>query len=437
MSAPVPPGPDVSAGRPPSADLAPVQRVHPLTPVLRSGLVVVAIGSWLLRNLLEGQGEARALLVIPVAVAGALLLGVVSWWFTRFRISAEELRIDSGVLVRRQRRVRIERIQSMEVEQPLLARLTGMAELRIEVAGGDGAKLAYLSLREAEGLRRTLLDQARGGAPDAVAMPGSPPQPMLFRVNDGRLLVATLLRSDVVTLLGIVALASTVALVTDQAGGFAAGIPPALAAAGMAWRGYTSGFRTTLTRAERGLRLRAGMLDVRTQSVPTGRVQGVVVVEPVVWRLLGWARVDVTVAGAGAGEDGDRATGVLVPVGRRAEVAALLPLVLGGADPAEVPLAGAPRRARWVDPFGAGVLGIGVGDRLLVTRRGVVTRRTDVVPLPKPQSLHVAQGPLQRWLRLASLQVHLPAGPVQAAAAHRDAAEAWALATTVTVRPLG
>jgi putative membrane protein len=148
-------------------------------------------------------------------------------------------------------------------------------------------------------------------------------------------------------------------------------------------------------------------------------------------------RVDVTVAGAAASEDADRATGVLVPVARRAEVAALLPLVLSGADPADVPLAGAPRRARWVDPFGAGVLGIGVGDRLLVTRRGVVTRRTDIVPLPKPQSLHVAQGPLQRRLRLASLQVHLPAGPVQARAAHRDAAEAWALAVTVTARPVG
>jgi putative membrane protein len=200
----------------------------------------------------------------------------------------------------------------------------------------------------------------------------------------------------------------------------------------MAWRGFTRGYGTTLSRAERGLRVRAGMLDVRTQSVPTGRVQGVVVVEPVLWRLLGWARVDVTVAGAGAGEDAEHATGVLVPVARLAEVAALLPLVLDGADPADVYLQAVPRRARWVDPLGAGVLGIGIGDRLLVTRRGVVTRRTDVVPLRKPQSLHVAQGPLQRRLRLASLQVHLPSGPVSATAAHRDAGQAWALATTVT-----
>jgi putative membrane protein len=86
---------------------------------------------------------------------------------------------------------------------------------------------------------------------------------------------------------------------------------------------------------------------------------------------------------------------------------------------------------------GAGVLGIGVGERLLVTRRGVLIRRTDVVPLPKPQSVHVAQGPLQRLLGLASLKVHLPSGPVSARAAHRDAAEAWELATTVTAWPTG
>jgi putative membrane protein len=258
---------------------------------------------------------------------------------------------------------------------------------------------------------------------------------VLFRVDDGRLLAATILRSDVVSLVAVVVVAGSVSVVMAQPGGLAAVFPSAVAAVGVAWKSFTSGYATTLTRAEHGLRLRAGMLDVRTQSVPTGRVQGVVVVEPVLWRLLGWARVDVTVAGVGAGEDGDRATGVLVPVARRAEIAALLPLVLDGADPADVSLDGVPRRARWVDPFGAGVLGAGVGDRLLVTRRGVVTRRTDVVPLPKPQSLHLAQGPLQRRLRLATVQVHLPSGPVSASAAHRDAGQAWALATTVTAWP--
>jgi membrane protein YdbS with pleckstrin-like domain len=274
---------------------APVRRVHPITPLLRSGLVVLAVGSWLLRNLLEGQSETRALLIVPVALLGALLLGLASWWFTRFRISADELRIDSGVLVRRQRRVRIERIQAVEVEQPLLARLTGMAELRIEVAGGDGAKLAYLSLREAEALRRTLLEEARTGpAPDLPAW-----QPVLFRVDDGRLLAATFLRSDVVSLVAVVVVAGSVSVVMAQPGGLAAVFPSAVAAVGVAWKSFTSGYATTLTRAEHGLRLRAGMLDVRTQSVPTGRVQGVVVVEPVLWRLLGWARVDVTVAGRG------------------------------------------------------------------------------------------------------------------------------------------
>lgn len=408
---------------------APFRRVHPVTPLLRSGLVVLAVGSYLLRSAIEGD-RAPALLIVPAAVVGALLLGAVSWWFTRFRISAEELRLDSGVLVRRQRRVRIERIQAIEVEQPLLARLFGMAELRIEVAGGDGAKLAYLTLREAESLRRTLLDQARVGAVEA-----SPPDPFaapaLFRVDDARLLAATFLRTDVVATAALAITGAVLSVAAGQPGGLAAVVPVAIATAGIAWKSFTGGFGTTLTRAERGLRLRAGLLDVRTQSVPTGRVQGVVVIEPLLWRLLDWARVDVTVAGAGAGGEQERATGVLVPVARRAQVDALLPLVLGGADPAEVLLASPPRRARWLDPVGAGVLGVGVGERLLVTRRGVLIRRTDVVPLPKPQSVHVAQGPLQRLLGLASLQVHLPPGPVSARAAHRDAAEAWELALAV------
>ncbi len=426
----VEPGPDAGGSASPVAAES-FRRVHPVTPLLRSGLVVVAVGTLLVRQLLEGA-DASTLFVVPVAVVGALVLGAASWWFTRFRISPSELRIDSGVLVRRQRRMRIERIQAVEVEQPLLARLFGMAELRIEVAAGEGGTLAYLTLRDAESLRHTLLEQAGTASPADHSDPQMPAAVVtLFRVDDSRLLAATLLRTDVLTpALGAVA-GVVATLLLGRVGGVAIVVPLALATVGVAWKGYTTGFGTTLTRAERGLRLRAGLLDVRTQSVPTGRVQGLVVVEPLLWRWFGWARVDVTVAGAGSGED-EHGTGVLVPVAQRREVDALLPLVLDGADPRQVVLDPAPRRARWVDPVGAGVLGVGLGDRLLVTRRGVLTRRTDVVPLPKPQSVHVAQGPVQRLLRLASVQVHLPPGPVGPQGAHRDAAAAWALATSVT-----
>ena len=69
----------------------------------------------------------------------------------------------------------------------------------------------------------------------------------------------------------------------------------------------------------------------------------------------------------------------------------------------------------------------GVGDGLVVSREGLVNRRTHVVPHARVQSLQLHQGPWQRRLGLADLQVDSPPGPVKVRARHRDAPEARAL----------
>jgi len=182
-----------------------------------------------------------------------------------------------------------------------------------------------------------------------------------------------------------------------------------------------------------GLRVRSGLLSLRNQTVPLDRVQGVVVVEPILWRLLGWARLDVTVAGVGGvGEESQQLESALVPVADRAQVDELVARLLG-VRPADVPLRRPPRAAAWLDPVGRRLLGVGVQDHALVTRRGILTTRTDVVPRAKIQSVRLVQGPLQRRLGLASAQVLLPAGPVDAVAVHRDTAEAWDLVRTLAV----
>jgi putative membrane protein len=156
------------------------------------------------------------------------------------------------------------------------------------------------------------------------------------------------------------------------------------------------------------------------------------------WRLLGWARVDVTVAGvARGGEEEKQLVSALVPVAPRYEALALVRRLLA-ADPTAVELRPAPSRARRLDPIGQPFLGAGLDSVLAVTRRGFFTARTDVVPRHKIQSIDVRQGPLQTLLRLASVHIHSPVGPVAAIALHRDQAEAWALAidlTKASVRP--
>ena len=70
-----------------------------------------------------------------------ITFGFLTWWFTRYLIDGTELRITSGILQKSSRRIPYERIQSVDIAEPFLARVIGLAELRIEMAGGSNCAL--------------------------------------------------------------------------------------------------------------------------------------------------------------------------------------------------------------------------------------------------------------------------------------------------------
>ncbi len=336
-----------------------LQRVHPLSPLLRGGIVLVALLLAAGRQLLEGGGSLDwpIWVVLPVVLA-VFGWGLLSWWFTWFRLGPVTLRIESGILFRRSRRIRLDRVQAVEVQQPFLARLFGMAELQIETAGGETeASLAFLTHAHALDLRGELLERAGGrvqtGAEAAAPEGQAVPDEVLHRVAPGLLLVSQLARTGV--LLAVVGSAVGLAMSTalGQPLGLALLVPMGLGLANAVGGGFVAQYDFMLTRTSRGLGVRAGLFGVRSQSVPIDRVQGVVVVEPIVWRWLGWCEVRVTVAGVRArGEDEARYTSTLVPVIDRDAGARLAVEALGRGGPGATTLHAAPRRARWLEPAG-------------------------------------------------------------------------------------
>ena len=100
-------------------------------------------------------------LVTDLVILGiALVGGFVSWLVTRWQIADGVLRVDTGLIRRDSRRFPLSQIQAVDVVQTGLARVLGLAELHLRVAGGDaarGGKLACLRLSDAEQLRRDLL----------------------------------------------------------------------------------------------------------------------------------------------------------------------------------------------------------------------------------------------------------------------------------------
>jgi putative membrane protein len=191
------------------------------------------------------------------------------------------------------------------------------------------------------------------------------------------------------------------------------------------WQRVSNEYRFSAARAHDGLRLRAGLLQTISETIPTGRIQAVKQVEPFLWRLFGWRRITVDVAGGAANKTGPRSGGrvsrALLPVGSAAEAEMVLDLVLGAHM---VPTSRPPARARLKAPLGYHFLAAGYDDRHAVTVNGRLRRSTCWVPLEKVQSVRRLQGPVQRRLRVSSVHLDTAGRSVYAVLRDREATEA-------------
>jgi putative membrane protein len=322
----------------------------------------------------------------------------------------------------------------------LLARFIGLAELRIEVAGGKGSavRLTYLREADAEEFRRVLLARAAGLQVADDALAPEAPEHELIAVPIP-MLIESLVRSlgTFVVFVGVVALV-VVAVMTQSVGFIVPVFPALLGLASVQWARFNNGFSFRVATSPDGIRLHHGLLETRAQTVPPGRVQAVRLAQPILWRGKDWWRVEVNIAGyTGQQEDGQRGASdnLLLPVGTRAQALTVLSLVLPdlgvGDEPVlEVLAAGltgsggeggytfsAPA-ARKLDPLAWRRHGFRVTERAFLARRGIITRELDVVPHERTQSLGVEQGPLQRRLGVASFVLHSTQGPIHPRVEH-------------------
>lgn len=510
------PGQRVAPGRPgnpaqPDAEELVWRRVHPITPLVRGWAVVGAAVVILGQQSLDGgpRGGLIALVsseywwTLLAALAAVALVGwgysTLAWRMTTFAIGAETVHLRRGILFRQQRHARLDRLQSVDIRQPLVARFFGLCELTLETAGGtdSGVAIGFLKGSDADELRAELLARAAGlkvartspavdarshapsdvvtadaapegavpdgGIQDAVepageqgagtARPAPPasleaPQTPVLTVPLGRL-IASVVRSGAMITLIVWALAVlVVVIVTGEFAVMSASLPAVLGAGGYLFGRLTGEFDFRVAISPDGVRLRHGMLETRSQTIPPGRVQAVRLVQSVLWRGRDWWRVQVNVAGYGG--ESEEKNSVLLPVGTRDEALTVLSLVLpdlGVDEPRRVLDAGldgdsrtistfvtAPRRTRILDPVAWRRNGFTVTGRALLLRRGRMVKILDVVPHERTQSLALSQGPWQRRLGVASFQVHSTEGPVHPEVPHLDAGDAERLIAEQALR---
>ncbi|WP_189936315.1 PH domain-containing protein [Streptomyces sulfonofaciens] len=386
------------------------QRLHPVTPLRRAWAPIALIIGWAVHDPDQAQHRVSQLTTTTLVTGLALLIpaaalyGFLSWWYTHFAVTDTELRIRTGLLFRRTAHIRLDRLQAVDVTQPLLARFIGVVKLKLDVVGTEKKdELAYLGEREARGLRAELLARAAGFAPEAVREVGEAPARQVLRIPPRMLALSVALTG---TAWGPVLTALVIPPVlwslTHSPWTVIAVAVPLLGGAGARTVGrFVAEYDWTVGESPDGLRIDHGLLDRTHETVPPGRVQTVRLVEPLLWRRRGWVRVELDVAGS--------ANSVLMPVAPLTVAQDVVARVLPGVT---VPqdFAPAPRRARWCVPVWWRGHGFAVTDSVFAARRGLLRRTVSLVPHAKVQSVRLVQGPWERFAGLADVRVDTGAG---------------------------
>jgi putative membrane protein len=402
-------------------------RLHKLSPLLRSSRAFVALLTVLgSRQLTPGTQDDPwvDLLVLGVAAAAA----TVSWLVTRWRIHDGELQIETGLIRRQSLRVPLTRLQAVDVVRPLLARMLGLAEVRLVVAGRGSShtRLAYLTEERAAEVRAQLLAIAHGLEADTP----EPAERPIVAVPSLRIVAGHLLAPGPLLVLTVLALTVVLFAADPTVAAGLAGATVALAFGLALATAHRVGaeWEFTLAEAPDGLRIRAGLLQHRAETIPRARVQAIRRVEPLLWRLRRWVRLEVDVARAHDRDptENEAATvnRALLPVAEAEEADRLQRLVFPGDTSAARPATLAPGRARWRAPLLRHNLHAWYDDTYVVCGGGRLRRTAVVVPLEKVQSIRWSQGPLSRRLGLASVHVDTAGRRFTGSALFRDVAEA-------------
>ncbi|MDK8534857.1 PH domain-containing protein [Corynebacterium propinquum] len=172
-------------------------RVHFLTPILEFwsllvGLAVVIfvnINSTIINTVSSwADGEHLTDLLVGTAILlgiAVLIVGLSYFWWRAmgFRLDDEEIARKKGVFSTQVRSARFNRIQAVDIVEPFVARIFGLAKVRVETAGGSDSviEVEYLRKKEAERLRAEVLQRVRGEkstepdtAHSGIAEPGAP-----------------------------------------------------------------------------------------------------------------------------------------------------------------------------------------------------------------------------------------------------------------------
>ena len=314
-----------------------------------------------------------------VALALVVGMGAVRWMTIRYRVDGERVELRAGLLNRRHRSLRRDRVRTVDLTASLVHRVLGLSVVEIGTGSQSSSEgrlsLDAVSHAEADRLRRELLNRSpvsegpmarpeqgpgagpAGGGPTAAPDTGltsppdmtDPPERLVARLRPTWIRFAPLSTSGVVAVAAVAGVAFQVVGDLDlhlnefdilqRAGDRLDAVPiwaaVLAAAAALAVLGAFGsvaiyleswwGYRLT-EEPDSTLRLRRGLLTTRSLSIERSRVRGAEVTRSPLLRLFGGARCFAVTTGLKGRSSGD---GALLPPAPLAEAHRVAAAALG------------------------------------------------------------------------------------------------------------
>src|SRR6266545_2504227 len=323
--------------------------VHPVREVLRSWPVLLGV------LFLGARSGAEGGLWGLIGVGYVVVLGLVRWFTTTYRVSTEQVQVRRGLLRRETLTVPRDRVRTVDITASPLHRVLGLAQVSVGTGRTDrrdnGLKLDALSVDEAARLRVELLARSPVAAQPvedadvagAVGPPQVPPPETVLTAWH-----STWLRYAPFSLSGIVTVAVTIGFLfrlANEANIRLSRVGPLVRVADRLaqtplWLAATVvvlvfvvvvalfstvayvvaywGFR--LSRQPGGtLHIVRGLLTRRSITLEERRLRGVEISEPLLVRLAGGARGLAIATGLRVGRGAERGGSLLVPPAARAD----------------------------------------------------------------------------------------------------------------------
>ncbi len=448
-------------------EAAQARRLHPIVPLVAfvrqlPELAVPMIG---MIAVAQSAGLGMLLLGVGALLAVVLAFQVLAWWRFTYTLLPHEMYIESGVLSRNRRSIPWDRVHDVEIERGPLARIFGLAKVKLETGGSesDEGSLDSIALADALALRDEIRAR-RGVVADTSVQEATAVLPV-FEMTLLRILQAGLFNFSLLWLAIIVGvlqyfrewlpsmdeIEAWIGLHRAEIWGLIGPVTMAMAAVLFVVLGTVAGviemfvrnFGFTLSHEGRTLRRVRGLITRSEVAIPLHRIQAARTVTHWIKRRWGFCRVEAQTMGGAAFfgiqelaplATAEEATRVLAIAGRFERIAPerfqpVAPVHRWyDAQNEGLPLALFALLAGFLwPPLWLGIVAVGLfaasevisarqhgwflERETLHVRCGWFNQEHWLLPLANIQSVSLSAGPLQRRLGLATIAVDSAGAP--------------------------